>query len=94
MKKVGKRQRPKLTAEQELWRTSDILDQDGSIEHARFEGGQVGSSSGERLMFDDVRFRDVSFAGSDLAGVEFVDVVFCEVLAGSDQFFRNQLERG
>ncbi|MEK3936808.1 hypothetical protein MKY41_15985 [Sporosarcina sp. FSL W7-1349] len=49
MKKVGKRQRPKLTAEQELWRTSDILDQDGSIEHARFEGG---GRSGVRVVND------------------------------------------
>ena len=41
-----------------------------------FDGGVLNGAEGERLTFDDVRFKDVSFAGGDFTGVEFVDVVF------------------
>ena len=53
-----------------------IWDTDGYIEKVRFDGGVLNGAEGERLTFDDVRFKDVSFAGGDFTGAEFVDVVF------------------
>lgn len=74
--KKDKRMKPKLSKEHELLRPSDIWNRDRFIEQARFEGGEMPSADGERLVFDNCVFKDMSFANSDWRGVEFVDVLF------------------
>ena len=75
-KKKDKRMTPKLTAEHELLRPSDIWSRERFIEKARFEGGIMQGADGERLVFDNCVFKDMSFANNDWRGVEFVDVSF------------------
>ena len=75
-KQLDKRQKPKLSTEHELIRTTDIWSREGYIEKVRFEGGVMAGAEGERLSFDDCIFKDVSFAGSDFTSAEFVDVRF------------------
>ena len=75
-KKVGKRQRPKLSLVHEELSVDDVWRFDGYIEKSCFNGGTLAGSEDERLSFDDVHFKDVSFSGSELRAAEFVDVVF------------------
>ena len=75
-KKVGKRQRPKLSVTSETMLAGEVWGQDGYIERVRIDGGIITGSEEERLSFDDVRFKDVSFSSSELRATEFVDVVF------------------
>ena len=75
-KKVGKRQRPKISFSHEELSVDDVWRFEGYIEKSSFKGGTLTGSEEERLNFDDVVFKDVSFSGSELRTAEFVDVVF------------------
>lgn len=75
-KKVGKRKQPKLSGVRETLLADNLWGNDGYVERARIEGGNVVGDEEERLSFDDVIFKDVSFSGSELKTAEFVDVVF------------------
>ncbi|MBO1912557.1 pentapeptide repeat-containing protein, partial [Microvirga sp. 3-52] len=75
-KKVGKRQRPKVSQVHEELSVTDVWRFDGYIEKVCFTGGTLEGSEDERLSFDDVHFKEVSFSSSELRAVEFVDVVF------------------
>lgn len=75
-KQKDKRQKPKLSAEHELIRSSDIWTREGFIEKVRIEGGTMIDANDERLVFDNCVFKDVSFASGNWRGTEFVDVRF------------------